>query len=78
MRYLALILILAGCTTTHTELSMGLVFYKTSTASFQPKGVVQPIDTLALTSIVASQGSIWSSPLLRSAASMLLNLVGGK
>lgn len=71
-----LVVLLSGCVTTKSELSFGSLHYAKSMTSFQPN--VQPIDTVALASVIASNGSVWSSPLLKSAANMLFNMMKGK
>lgn len=69
----ALMAPLSGCVTTKSELSFGSLHYSKSMTSFQPD--VQSLDTVALASVIASNGSMWNSPLLKSAANMLFNLI---
>lgn len=77
-RYLLVLTLIffGGCTTTRSELSFGSLRYVESATSFHPN--VQPVDTVALASAIASNGSMWNSPLLKSAANMLFSLVRGK
>ena len=69
MRYLILLLLLCGCTTVSDKVTFGTFSYSHQRVD------VAGSDVVSLTQIVTSPGSIWNSPLLKSAATSLLNLI---